>query len=242
MDKRRQGRPGSAVLQEHRLPLYYQLKTVLRAKIESGEILPRQQFPTELELSRAYQISRSTVRQALGVLARAGWLARTRGRGTFVTRPSLPKLTGFTEDLLSRPARATIQVLTAGRRPAPARVARLLGVPNGSQVVHCERVHAVDDQPVAVGHHYLPSALGDQLSASDLTQPTLFRVLERKLGLALQAIQHGVEATKAPAEIAARLGLGLLEPVLYRAPRGLTPHTGAGCQARCVTLGSDSTD
>jgi GntR family transcriptional regulator len=110
----------------------------------------------------------------------------------------------------------TIAVLATGRCPAPTRVARLLGIPEGAAVVYCERVHAVNGQPVAVAHHYLPVALGEHLRAADLTEPTLGRVLQRKLGLTLRMIQQGVAVAMADAAIATRLGVGLLAPVLYR--------------------------
>lgn len=51
-------------------------------------------------------MSRTTIRQALDILTRQGYLYREHGRGTFVSPQKLQKgingLTSFTEDMLKR--------------------------------------------------------------------------------------------------------------------------------------------
>lgn len=71
------------------LPLYYQLKRLLLARIESGELLPGDAFPTEQQIQEQYDISRTTVRQALSELEDEGKITRHRGRGTFVAKPKI---------------------------------------------------------------------------------------------------------------------------------------------------------
>ena len=44
------------------VPLYYQLATLLRQKIISGEYAPGDQLPTEADLVKSYGVSRITVR------------------------------------------------------------------------------------------------------------------------------------------------------------------------------------
>jgi ABC-type glycerol-3-phosphate transport system substrate-binding protein len=66
------------------VPLYYQLKLLLREQIDQGYLKPGDKIPTEAELCAQYAISRTPVRQAVLELAREGLLTRTVGRGTFV--------------------------------------------------------------------------------------------------------------------------------------------------------------
>lgn len=70
------------------IPLYYQLKHLLKEKIQGGELAPGARIPTEEELCKEYRISRTPVRQALMDLVREGLLKRTAGRGTFVAGPN----------------------------------------------------------------------------------------------------------------------------------------------------------
>lgn len=66
------------------VPIYHQLKTLIREQIESGLWRPGDRIPTEDELCRLYSISRSPVRQALKELVYEGVLVRRPGAGTFV--------------------------------------------------------------------------------------------------------------------------------------------------------------
>lgn len=66
------------------VPIYHQLKMLIRQRIKSGVWGPGDRIPTERELCHMYSISRSPVRQALSQLAREDVLIRRPGLGTFV--------------------------------------------------------------------------------------------------------------------------------------------------------------
>jgi multiple sugar transport system substrate-binding protein len=66
------------------VPVYYQLKLLIKRQIESGELRPGDKIPTEAELCARHKISRTPVRQAMLELTREGVLTRKAGRGTFV--------------------------------------------------------------------------------------------------------------------------------------------------------------
>jgi GntR family transcriptional regulator len=66
------------------LPPYLRVSADLREKIVSGEWLPGEQVPSLDDLSRTYEVSRTTARRAVQLLIAEG-LIETRPRwGTFV--------------------------------------------------------------------------------------------------------------------------------------------------------------
>lgn len=69
---------------ESTVPLYRQLKEILKEAIRRGEFRPGDRLPTEMELCETFGVSRITVRQALNELANEGFLYRQQGSGTFV--------------------------------------------------------------------------------------------------------------------------------------------------------------
>ncbi|MBM3560917.1 MAG: GntR family transcriptional regulator, partial [Alphaproteobacteria bacterium] len=73
-----------------RVPLYLQVASALRQRIEARQWLPGQKISTLVELEREFQVARVTVRQAVGILREEGLLNCRQGRGTFVaeTAPS----------------------------------------------------------------------------------------------------------------------------------------------------------
>jgi DNA-binding transcriptional regulator YhcF (GntR family) len=71
---------------QHPLPVYLQLKEMLRNQIERGVYFSHQKLPSERDLCQRYNLSRMTTRRALKALIAEG-LAYTRaGKGTFVSR------------------------------------------------------------------------------------------------------------------------------------------------------------
>jgi GntR family transcriptional regulator len=88
------------------LPRYYQLANILRESIANGKFEAHQPIPSERQLEGLYSVSRTTIRQAIELLIRQGFLYREHGRGTFVSPQKLQKgiseLTSFTEDMKRR--------------------------------------------------------------------------------------------------------------------------------------------
>jgi len=70
------------------IPIYYQLKQLIKDQVERGVLKPGDQIPSEDELCTRYGISRTPVRQALTELVHEGLLVRIHGRGTFVAEPA----------------------------------------------------------------------------------------------------------------------------------------------------------
>lgn len=66
------------------IPIYYQLKRYFKEQIETGQLTPGDQLPTEAELCDRLGISRAPVRQAMAELAREGLIYRRAGAGSFV--------------------------------------------------------------------------------------------------------------------------------------------------------------
>ena len=71
------------------IPLYFQLKEIILKQIRDGTYQVEDAIPTEKELSEMYNISRTTVRQAITELVQEGWLYRVKSKGTFVRTPKI---------------------------------------------------------------------------------------------------------------------------------------------------------
>ncbi len=79
---------NETINKESPLPIYWQLKNILKEKIERGEFKPGDRIPPEDELCKTFGISRTPIRQALAELVNEGLLLRRRGQGTFVSNSS----------------------------------------------------------------------------------------------------------------------------------------------------------
>jgi len=70
-------------------PVYQQLATILRARIDSGDLAPNRPIPSETALQQEHGVARGTARRAVALLRDEGLVVTVKGRGTFV-RPIKP--------------------------------------------------------------------------------------------------------------------------------------------------------
>jgi GntR family transcriptional regulator len=61
-----------------------QVASILRARIESGELLPDRPVPSESQLQQEFGVARGTARKAIGVLREEGLVVTVMGRGSYV--------------------------------------------------------------------------------------------------------------------------------------------------------------
>lgn len=61
------------------IPLYSQLVSIIKRNISAGTLPPGALLPSEAELCRTFDVSRSTVRQAIGALEAEGLVVRKQG-------------------------------------------------------------------------------------------------------------------------------------------------------------------
>ncbi len=67
-----------------RIPLYLQVASTLRRRIEDGQWTSGEKISTLEQLETEFQVARVTVRQAIDVLQKDGLVRRQQGKGTFV--------------------------------------------------------------------------------------------------------------------------------------------------------------
>jgi len=70
------------------VPLYLQLKVLIKEKIKKNILKPGDILPSERKMCEIYGVSQITIRQALNELTQKGILLRVPGKGTFVRNPS----------------------------------------------------------------------------------------------------------------------------------------------------------
>jgi GntR family transcriptional regulator len=81
-----------------KLPKYRTIADEWRDKIESGELGPGSQLPTESELIEQHEASRNTIRDAVKWLIARGLVETRPGQGTFVPKKHDPFITTLSED------------------------------------------------------------------------------------------------------------------------------------------------
>jgi len=203
-------RPGDGAL-----PKYYELRQWLRGHIDG--LAPGTPVPPERTLSDRFQISRTTVRQALHDLAVEGRIVRMQGRGTFVATPKVIQnlqLTSYTEDMKAQGLRPGARLIDVAVTEAKPDVAESLGLAAGAPVTRVERVRYANGEPMAVETAYLDHrrfpGIGDELAEDT----SLYAVLEEKYGVVPARGEETIETVLAPPAVSRLLGTAATTPML----------------------------
>ncbi|WP_417374437.1 GntR family transcriptional regulator [Glutamicibacter protophormiae] len=143
---------------------YEQVADSIRASI-ADSLAPHDALASERELMAIHGVSRMTVRKAISVLVDEGRVYNVHGSGTYVGSTDIfsktPKLTSFTEDMISRGSIPSSRVLDLARVEAPDQVAAALGLTPHSEVTLIRRLRLADNTPIALEEVYLPSTVLD---------------------------------------------------------------------------------
>ena len=167
-------------------PRYRRIADDLRRKIESGQLPPRAQLPTEVELMEQYDVSRNTIRDAMRLLVTRRIIDTQPGRGTFVVERFKPFVTTLSADPETGVAGGgegeayEREVSALGRRStmtdpqveikrAPEQVARRLRIEEGGQVISRHQLRFIDETPWSTMTSYYPLEFV-QRGATDLIQ------------------------------------------------------------------------
>lgn len=161
---------------------------------------PGTSLPSERSLAEELRVSRPTVRAAIEELTRSGLLVRRQGRGTFTSPHFITQeLDGTTATGLAVPPTEgswTSRIVSFKTVPAGASRAARLGIDATDTVRRITRVRIVEDEPIAIEHIDLPSALVPRLAAADLESGNFYRLLRDRYEIfvaeAVQTIEPGV--------------------------------------------------
>lgn len=212
------------MLEQHKLdksvpiPLYYQLKTLLLEEIKSNAYPVDSMIPTEKEISEMFEISRTTVRQAITELVREGWLYRVKSKGTFVAQRKIK------QDFIRRLESFNEQIERTGRRPGtellalevvemPERAAEAFGVAPGEKVVYLRRKRSADAEPIVTVETYLPYPKCAFLMQHNMAKESMYNVLAEREETRICRVSRILEAVAANAQDARLLNIRTGKPV-----------------------------
>jgi GntR family transcriptional regulator len=198
-----------SLAEDARTPLYSQIFLFLRNKILSGEYPNGTFVPSELEIARAFNVSRITAKRALNELAEAGLAVRQKGRGTRVRNKGggtivSGSIQSLVDSLRANARNQSVRLVAFDYVPAPLDIAFALRLAPGADVQRAERVCSADGRPYSHLTTYIPAAIGAQWSAEELERSGMMSQLERA-GVPIAFAEQVITATLADAELAAAL-------------------------------------
>jgi len=165
-------------------PKHHRVYLVLRQEVLEGRYTPDKSLPNELLLADQFQVSRITIRKAMERLGREGLVVRSRGKGTFPvasseSSPVQVNISGVIEDLIEMGLKTDVEILDFGYVTASAKISQALDILPASLVQKAVRVRSHRGLPFSLLTTYVPEAIGNTFSQSDMTTQPLLLLLDR---------------------------------------------------------------
>lgn len=200
------------------IPLYFQLRDALLALIQDKALQEGDAIPTELELSRMFEVSRITVRRAIDELVREGRLTTRQGKGTFVARSKIQRpmtrMQSFSMATAEEGYYPGSRLLALRHEKATPRVASALRVEADQWLWVVERLRLVDGEPIGLSEVYLNLPSNLFLAPAELEQnSSLWSLLEQK-GIVLRKSTETIQAISANEKQAELLQIEVGAPLL----------------------------
>lgn len=200
----------SALSIDSDVPLYSQLVSIVKRNITAGTLNQGDLLPSEAELCKTFNVSRSTVRQAIGSLEAEGLVVRKQGRGTFVAEPKMRRKTenvySFTSEISSMgltPSSTIIEYDVI--KPTPDIVKVLELTSPDALVYRFTRIRHVDNEPLILETSFYPQYIYPKLTRELLKTHSFYSLLY-EVGIAPFSAVDSYEAVILGREEAELLG------------------------------------
>ena len=213
-------------LAEKELPKYQIIANDLLDKIQTGFYPQNTLIPPETELADSYQVSRPTMRQAISLLVRRGYLERRRKRGTLVKRVKIEQefthlIESYSEEMSAKGIYPKTNLLYFNVEKATEEVSQNLQLAEDATVFKMVRLRYANDQPTVLVTTYVPEARVPELIDYDFAQVSLYDTLE-KYQLKVTRVIRKLEVMEANETTANLLNIEVNKPIFYFHTQGLT--------------------
>ncbi|MGF7437527.1 GntR family transcriptional regulator [Lentilactobacillus senioris] len=200
--------------------VYRKILADLKQRIQNDEF-PTQKLPDERSLMVEYDVSRSTVKRALNIMANQGIIFKKRGSGTFINPLYQKNQTifqyegsnlGVTDSFKSDGKIPSIKLLEFRVIPASEELQTELFLNPGDFVYEIKRLRSFDDQPFMIELGYIPIKVAPGLSV-ETVEGSIFNFLESSTGKTVTKSFMTIAAEPSTNEDQELLNLKPVEPV-----------------------------
>lgn len=194
-----------------KLPAYIRMYNTIKAEIQKEVYQVGDFLPAEAELEKMFSVSRTTVRRAMELLSREGFVEIKQGRGTMVldyrTKQNLNQVTSVSETLRRKGYTVKTKSMYIDLIHASSKLAEELMVSQGETIARVQRIQLADEKPVAIMKNYIPYTLVPGIEEYMNQFTALYQFLEEKYSIQIEAAKDKIYAKGADFTEAEMLGL-----------------------------------
>lgn len=202
-----------------KVPAYKHVYGVLKKRILDGVYMKGTLLPTETKLQEEFNVSRTTVRNAIAMLSEDRFIRVQQGFGTEVldvtTTQKLNGITSITETLRQKGHKVETQGMHIVKLIAPDYVYASLNLEKTVPFFRIQRVQCIEGEPFAIMTNYIRCSVAPDLDRLTGTFVSLYRLLEETYNVQFKEATEYITATGASFEEAQILNVAVDAPLLH---------------------------
>lgn len=180
------------------IPLYYQFKQIILHELNNDDIKPDDMLPPEEVFCELFDISRTTVRQAILELVNEGYLYRIKSKGTFVSKPKiksslLDMYADYNIEIEGLNMIPSMKVIKKQVIKANKTLASHLQIKANDEVLYYLRYRYADNQVMAYIESYLKYPLCEFVNEEKLNQYSMYNILATNESTKIKKIHRTIE-------------------------------------------------
>lgn len=200
------------VSRDNPIALYLQIANILKQEILRKVIKPGEKIGSQRELEERFNVSKITIRKAIELLEKEGLVITSQGKGTFVkpekVEQKLDQLQSLSDIIKSSGYSPQVKIKRLEMVSTPTSFEQGEIEEIDSHCLYIERLHTVENLPIAFAQIYIPYNLGEKLTKSELENHTIYELFEQKLGITLGEAIQTIEACPANVALGKELDVG----------------------------------
>ena len=199
-------------------PLYYQLAEIIINDIKEKNLQENDRILTEREYCEKYNLSRSTVRQAIAYLEKKGYIYKVQGCGAVVSsrvmKQKLLKFYSFTEEAKKQGKTPSSKILSFKEKKADEKICKELNINRDDKVYELQRLRLADDEVVMYEKTYLLEKKMQGLSKNILLENPLYDILQNRYNISFTKATERFSVLLADEKIAEILTIPQGSPII----------------------------
>lgn len=176
------------------IPLYQQLAHSIKKAVDEQKLKENDKIPAENEFCKIYDLSRTTVRQALDILEKDGYIYKLRGKGSYVSTPKIyqnrSSFSKFYDDIRSLGKIPVSKIISLKVKVANAYVKEKMQLEENDLICQIKWVRYGNNEPLIYETINLNYKLVDGIETKELTEKKLYDILTEEYGIKMT---HGKE-------------------------------------------------
>ena len=176
------------------IPLYQQLAHSIKKAVDEQKLKENDKIPAENEFCKIYDLSRTTVRQALDFLEKDGYIYKLKGKGSYVSTPKIyqnrSSFSKFYDDIRSLGKIPVSKIISLKVKVANAYVKEKMQLEENDLICQIKWVRYGNNEPLIYETINLNYKLVDGIETKELTEKKLYDILTEEYEIKMT---HGKE-------------------------------------------------